>query len=499
MPQKGGGMETDMRLENIRIENLKQEFPVMPDEIRAMVEQEVTRQLNTTAAGTPKRKGRIRKLLIAALAAAMALGTTVFAGTVYRMGSEQNGAFGAEVKAEKISGGQSEETVPAETGTDIRPVKMEVSYLPEGLRETERSGKFGYEDAPYDGGVTVSLYEMDMGDDLFEMSFEEVVSREDMKINGYDGVYLQFSNLLGEENAYDQRIYVAYPDIHYVMEMFVSSNVSKEDAVKMAESIRFTPVSEGDDCISGYKWSEYLASKEEREEIMEYDFISQVEKSALGNAHAVGESFSVEATISWEGYEGLTAKVSDVQVFDNISVLDLSKDADIKKELAEETDAQGNLLPGTIQYIKNGNSTDSLTEIVDTKEISQKLVYITLEYTNNGDAAMQDILYMCGLMKLVEKDGKVEIYEGETPGESDNWDIARISGAAGFLEMYYTDVFGREGKNYIDSLRPGETAVVHLAWVVPERELEYLYLNLNGNPYEFTEEDLAIGYVDIRQ
>lgn len=489
-----------MRTEGIKTENFREEFPAMPDEIRAMVEQEVTKQLNmTAAAGAPKRKGRVRKPLIAALVAAMALGTTVFAGTVYRMESEQSGAYGAQIKVERISDGQEGETVLEGTDTKIQPVKMEVSYLPEGMTEAERSGKFRYEDAPGTEGITVSLYEMDMGDDLFEMSFDEVVYREDVKINEYDGVYLQFSNVFGDKNAYDQRLYVAYPDIHYVMEMFVSANVLKEDAVKIAEGIRFTPGSGGDDCISGYKWSEYLASKEEMEEIEEFDSVSEIEKSALDNVHAVGESFALDAGTSGEGYEGLTVKVSNVQVFDNISVLDLSIDADIKKELEEETDEQGRLLPCTVQYVKNGNGTDTLPEIVGTKKIDQKLVYITLEYTNNGEAAMQDVLYWCGLMKLTEKDGQVTIYDGEIPGENDNWDAAIINGAANFREMYYNDVLNEEGKNYIDSLQPGETAVVHLAWVVPEQDLGYLYLNPYGNPYEFVEEDLAVGYVDIRQ
>ena len=107
---------------------------------------------------------------------------------------------------------------------------------------------------------------------------------------------------------------------------------------------------------------------------------------------------------------------------------------------------------------------------------------------------------MCGLIKLVEKDGQIEVYSGEKPGENDDWDEAQVNGAAHFVEMYYMDMFGKEEhKNYIDSLQPGETATVHVAWVVPEQDLGYMYLNLCGNPYEILEEELAIGYVDIRR
>lgn len=486
----------------MRLENMKNEFPVMPERIRDMVEREVEKQLKTgDIDSVPKRKGMIRGSLVAALVAAMVLGTTVFAEVIYHMGSEASGSYGATVRTEKIVSEQTEDTNDAvQQSVEIKPVTMEVSYLPEGMVELDQSGKYSYEDALYEGGVTICLYGMDTGDSQFEMSFGEVISREDIKINGYDAVYLELSNLYEDEISFNQRIYVAYPDIHYVMEMYVASDVTKEEAIKIAEGIKLTPAADGEgaDCISGYKWSEYQASGTEVE--MEISSNTTVDKDALKNTHRIGESFSVAETISWGGYEGLTAKVSDVQVLDNIGVLDLSRDADLREELAKETDTEGNLRPCVINYIKEGDGIDTLTEIVDTKEVPQKLVYVTLEYTNNSETEMSDILYMCGLIKLVEKDGMVEIYSGEKPGENNAWDLTQINGAAHFVEMYYTDIFGGErNNNYIDSLKPGETVTVHAAWIVPEQDLVYMYLNLNANPYEFTEEDLAIGYVDIRQ
>ena len=68
--------------------------------------------------------------------------------------------------------------------------------------------------------------------------------------------------------------------------------------------------------------------------------------------------------------------------------------------------------------------------------------------------------------------------------------------------MYYYDVHGGErGNNHIASIKPGETVTVHMGWIVQEKELGYLYLNLNpaGNSYGFDEDSLAVGYVDIRQ
>ena len=69
-------------------------------------------------------------------------------------------------------------------------------------------------------------------------------------------------------------------------------------------------------------------------------------------------------------------------------------------------------------------------------------------------------------------------------------------------EMIYYDVRGGERENnYLKNIQPGETKVVHMAWVVTEEELSDLYISLNTSSggYEFSESSLKTGYVDIRQ
>ena len=72
----------------MKLENLKRDFPEMPEEIRIMIEQEVQKQLKTTR---KKKKYPVRKSLIAAVAAAMLLGVTGFAGVIYQMHTESVG------------------------------------------------------------------------------------------------------------------------------------------------------------------------------------------------------------------------------------------------------------------------------------------------------------------------------------------------------------------------------------------------------------------------
>lgn len=491
----------------MRLEDMEYEFPKMPEDMRTMVQREVEKQIKTTSTTQyRKRKGMARKSFLAALVAAMALGTTVFAGVAYHMHSESVGKYAVETKIDGNGTAAVSDTEATDTQTpiamsEIPAVKMEVDYLPEGMVETE-TGKYSYEDALYQGGVSILFYRMDTGDDQFQMITNNVLSSEDITLNGYDGVYLEL-NTLGDGISFNQRIYAAYTDIHYVMEMYVASDVSKEDAVKIAESVKLIPVEngEGEDIVSTSNWSEYLAALEEKDDVQISD-VPSVSKKMMQNTHAIGETFSAE-NMGLEPQEGLMLKVKEVQVTDDISLLDLSvMEDDDKRELQEETDADGKLLKTNINYIKNGDGVNSISEVVESREVPQKLVYVTVEYMNTGDTELSDILYYGELVKIVESENQMRIYLGEEPKTGDTWDVARSTGLAGKNYMYYSDVRGGEGgKNYITSIKPGESATVHMAWLVPEEELGYLYLSLDtfGGANEFSGNALQMGYVDIRQ
>ena len=220
---------------------------------------------------------------------------------------------------------------------------------------------------------------------------------------------------------------------------------------------------------------------------------STVAEEKMANTHAVGESFP-------SNKEGLTLKVKDVQVTDDISLLN---PALVDEELKNETDENGRLLPADIQYIKEGDA-DSLSEVVRSRQVPQKLVYITVEYTNEGEQALSNVLFVGNLARITKKDGLMQMSSGdsyEEPTEGDVWTNACNRGLSAFWDMYYYDVFGGErNNNYIDSILPGETKTVHMGWIVTEEELGSLYLSLDTyGGLEFSDSSLELGYVDIRQ
>ena len=505
----------------MRFEDLKYDFPKMPEEMRTMIEREVEKQVKTEQPRFQRRRKAAGKVLAASMAAVVLLGTTTFAGvSIYRMQREQISDHGVNIKisgqepeAQNRGQGTKDQGQGASKADDasadsvklseIPNVKMEIGYLPDGMVQTEE-GKYCFEDAMYQGGISVVFYRMDMGDGQFEMLHENVLSSEDLSLNGFDGVYLEYPHLYEEEIAFNQRIYVAFTDVHYVMQMYVASDVSKEEAIKVAESIKLIPVDGAGDhnLVSSWDWSSYLASKlevEQYNETQDDDMgLTVVSKEDMKNTHAVGERFSLD---DMEGQErGLTAKVTGVQVSDDLSLLDESL---VDEEWKGETGSDGKLRPATIQYIKEGNK-DSLSEVIKSREVAQKLVYVTVDYTNTGDKELKDVLFFGDLARIYEEDGQMKMASGwnyEEPSSEDQWTHAANRGLSRLFEMQYYDVHGGErNNNYIASIQPGETATVHMGWIVTEEELENLYLSLDtyGGSGIFTESALAQGYVDLR-
>lgn len=492
----------------MKFEDLKKDFPKMPEEMRTMIEKEVEKQVKTEQMPFATGRKAAGKVLAASVAAVMLLGTTVFAGVrMYRMQREQVSDHGVNVKIVEHAKKAASETAEPVKQEEIPNVKMEIGYLPKGMVQTEQ-GKYSYEQAKYQGGISIAFYRMDTGDSQFEMLHQDVLSSENITVNGFDGVYLEYPHLYEEEITFNQRIYAAFTDVHYVMEMYAASDVSKEEAVKIAESIRLLPTDGAGDenLIRGWNWSEYLAGTEEsrqKEDGMQPEETTErtvVSREEMKHTHAIGESFSVENQQT-EETTGLLAKVVRVQVTDDIRLLDAAGD---DEDFKAETDDNGKIKPAVIQYIKNGNS-DTLSEVITSREVPQKLVYVTVDYTNTGDRELNDVLFWGSLERIYEKDGQMRMVSGgnyEEISDTDAWNQVVNRGMSRRFEMQYYDVHGGErNNNYIPSIRPGETVTVHMGWIVTQEELANLYVNLDtyGGAGVFTDTSLAMGYVDIRQ
>lgn len=477
----------------MNLEELKNELPQTPDFIHEMIQNEVEKQLqdNSIIQISPKRKWNATRVAAAAVVCVLATSTVAYAGTkLYHMYLEKQGKYSVAAKIE--STGEGEEIQLPEK---IHDIEITANYIPEGM-VLQEEGKWSYADTPHEGGFSVNSVLMD-ADDLSAVLIENgVVESEERSFGEYDGVYLQYQDLK-EDKSFNQRIYMLCPEAYRVLTIYIGDDITKEDAIKFAENISITKKDTMIETAGLYTWSEFV--NPEGEPVG--DMNQEAEDSSLP-IHQIGDEFTLKAfgedeEGNWISADKISVCVDSVQIADDLKLLE---GKDIPEEWKGAIDGNGKLLDNHLSYVKSGDGVDSVDQVVDTEDVKQKLVYTTVTYRNDTDTELHHMLYIGSIMLLKHDNG---MYRVDNPFEQagENYDYIMGDGVAHAAEMVYYSTkedYGNGG-NYITSLKPGESIQIEMAWIVNENDLKDMYLNLNGNVFELTEEDMESGVVYIGQ
>ena len=499
----------------MRLEDIKDTFPKMPEDIKNMIENEVavqiksrqeesmdpenTRQSEKTEENAKiikyrkKRKDTVRRMLVASMAAALALATTVGAGVVYQMHNEKVGKYGVKTK---IEGQQTAETENLGAKTDY--VELTTSYLPDGMVQTEE-GKYSFEDNYMEGGISMVVYRLPQNEKVDDLLSTDVAESEELEVGGRPAVYLE------KVSSAAKKLYVIYAEHGYMLEMFAFPAVTKDEMIRIAEGLTVVPTekTEGNCVMQLCDWNQTEEAEEKGEPVdSDSDREFSFDKTKMENTHAIGESINMEHA-GIDNMPGLTATVTSVELSDNSSILaDGMLDADAMKAF----DADGNLLPMKLEYIKSGDGINTTDEVVKTETLPQKIVYATVKYENNGTETLHDIMYNGGIAFLEEKGSQMQFADyfllSDEEKASIGCDYRELERVGFSQEVYLSDVTGGErNNNYINELKPGESVTIHFAFKIPEEKLGEMYLTLSntGGVYGYDETSLAVGYVDIRQ
>lgn len=499
----------------MRLEDRKDTFPKMPEDIKNMIEKEVAVQIksrqeesmdpeNTRQSGKmeenakiikyrKKRKDTVRRMLVASMVAALALATTVGAGVVYQMHNEKVGKYGVKTK---IEGQQTAETENLEAKTDY--VELTTSYLPDGMVQTEE-GKYSFEDNYMEGGISMVVYRLPQNEKVDDLLSTDVAESEELEVGGRPAVYLE------KVSSAAKKLYVIYAEHGYMLEMFAFPDVTKDEMIRIAEGLTVAPTekTEGNCVMQLCDWNQTEEAEEKGEPVdSDSDREISFDKTKMENTHAIGESINMEHA-GIDNMPGLTATVTSVELSDNSSILaDGMLDADAMKAF----DADGNLLPMKLEYIKSGDGINTTDEVVKTETLPQKIVYAAVKYENNGTETLHDIMYNGGIAFLEEKGSQMQFADyfllSDEEKASIGCDYRELERVGFSQEVYLSDVTGGErNNNYINELKPGESVTIHFAFKIPEEKLGEMYLTLSntGGVYSYDETSLAVGYVDIRQ
>ena len=487
----------------MRLKDLKNQYPKTPDFISEMIEAEVEKQIHTQETVRRNRKKKqvwtLGRTATAAAVACVLIGTGAYAAVnVYRnyhMKMEQQGNY-------SVVTGLTEETEEQTTKTQTLPdqiadVKVETSYIPEGM-EWKDERHLDYTNSENKGGFSfesVLIGDGNLEEGLTDTSVEE---SEQTTFGAHEGVYLKYYSVRTDTH-FNQRIYLLCPEESRVLIVYIGSDVSKEEAYKVAEGITLTETGEMISTADMWDWDAFIQNS--KGEVMEEDesgfmpYGSVVPADQL-HIYSIGEEIYKEQAFT-EEEKNVSLRVDSLQVSDDFSLLNESY---IPDEWKDRLDENGKLKNNDASYVKRGDGVNTLDEVVRTESFPAKLVYATLTVTNHSDQEIQDILYYIKMSLLTQTDDGYQEYNYmEQSGEDYDY-VEWNSGLAIDGGMRYYDNQNEIGKNYISSLAAGESTKVNVAWIVNEEDLGRMYLEVSGFCASLTGPNVDMAQlVDVRQ
>ena len=478
----------------MRLDELKNDFPDIPDFIHDMIQEEVEKQVNSSNITPIQRKRKFNRSISRVAAAAavciIATSTVAYAGTkLYHMYLEKQGNYGTltTIKSDENS---EDVKLPEE----IHEISVTSNYIPEGMEWTVGRYKLGYKDAFDKAGITIDTVLMDKKSLDKSLLDRNVIESENHVFGSYDGIYLKYNTINGE-NSFDQRIYLLCPEEYRVLRLYIGNTISKEEAYKFAENLVITEEDEMIKTADMTTWSDIIEPTVYADKI-------DVTNGQLP-VRQIGEAFNLDSYAEDNNGNNIitdkvTACVDKVQIADNLQLLDSDK---IPKAWKTAVDANGKLVQNHLSYMKKGDGVNNLDSVVREENMDQKLLFLTVTYTNISEEELNHMLYLGTLIALSKQDdGTYTVYMPGTEAGED-YDYYTSDSVAKTAEMTYCSVQDDYGKgmNYIPSIKPGESVQVNMAWIVNEKDIKNLYLNLNGTGgcYEITENMRHTGVVYV--
>ena len=504
-------------------ELLKQGFPQMPDFIRTMIADEVERQVSMEDAGmlrdsdantrgtigqrsfshTKNKRRHVNRLkqtgygmlarVAVILAALLVCGTSAYAAVKLYLRYQRQESHTAEISLEG-------ETTPAGLllPAKVPEVRMDVRYIPEELVDNSaEKGGISYINEEHDYGYFIGEPVFADSADPLHIAFLQDI--ENVTVGEHDALYL-VQRKSSDPDWLWQQVFVLYPEVHRIVSVVGWGYAPHEELMRIAEGVELTETGVMVSTATIDKWSEVVAVLNENYEEATTAWSSDSEarltassEEIMQNLHSVGERFPVKSDGS------LLAAVTDMQVYDDFS--SLTRKEQIPESWLSLLGADGKIGSAVLSYIQGGDGVNTLHDVIGTKDQPLKLVYVTVEYTNNTAQDMENVWFVSGLMSLEETNGTWKITYHDQ--EDENGVFGQYLGLSmiGACEMAYYDVTGgARNNNYIPQIKAGESATVHMAWLVEEEKLNQLFITLNnGTGYVFSDDILETGLVELRK
>ena len=95
--------------------------------------------------------------------------------------------------------------------------------------------------------------------DTLPLADTHVTSSEEVEINGQNALYLEFNRKSnGQDIVFDKKIYISYPEYWQILEINLGADISKEDALKIAQNLKVSPTGKTQSLSEQVCWSDML-------------------------------------------------------------------------------------------------------------------------------------------------------------------------------------------------------------------------------------------------
>ena len=397
----------------------------------------------------PQKKRKRHRMLIAAACLLIGMPTTVFGAVkVYNM----------------IVQKQNYEVNVSLTNKDSKKsnqwYKLKIGKLPENMEAIDDSAmKYSFKDNYAMGGFSFVLWRVGGNSDfptLYSKSYEE------KEINGKKAVIVHRET--GKKDLMmDRVVFLFFEEEGIMLQSYIGNDINEEQMVDVLGNISLEPTSkEKASHITDYD-KKYFSEESKPKKTK----VIPLKKDSKRLFH-IGQKVPVTIIMDNSKIEYVIEKV---EVFDSIKDFKQENFNELGLGILRENqalDQAGQLIPYRRDEYKVGNGKDSIDQLVESKLIHPKFVYLTTTVKNIGKQATEEI-YMHPSIQVLKSKGNVWNY-----AERDG--IAEKNIMTG--ELDYLEPHG-DGKSFynIGSIRPGQTVKVNLGYFVDEDKIDSIFLD----------------------
>ncbi|MBQ8538546.1 MAG: hypothetical protein IJ433_02730 [Ruminococcus sp.] len=400
-----------------------------------------------------KTKNRLStplKVVIAVVLIFAVLPSAVFGATkLYGAVAQRVGNFGVSLDI------SINEDVP-------RYVKMSVD-VPTGFKEQPNSAGLKYDR---------DNEEREFGFTILPMRFYESVNYVVLEENVKDYNKMMIASrtsyeLIGTDDYHGlRRYYVWYEEANVLILIYRGETVTDSELEAFVDCISFEQGTEADH-------DSFFEPERNAREITTDTGLYEYELELIEmpkDTKVLFAGFNEEA----DAYDlEVESKITDIRITDNINGIDESCINSLY-DLSEVADANGNLLPRTVEVWQEGDGVNTETILLSSESKEQKLILVDIEYKNT--AGKEVAVYVPHRLETIVKDAIGCYYPAN---QIDKYQHIYANEYCD-LEMFYLSRHGDSEKDfYIPKLAPNETATITIGYRCIEEQLPNAYIVMN--------------------